>query len=123
MKTFFKYDFYFQCIIFIAYIIGWLIIEHYDLISENYFLSFYHIIGGAQILSYLIRFGLKYPKNLMYILYGILIIPVWLIYLYDIQIERVGGIFFYILFSGFFYSPLLAISYIIYTYINYKSQK
>ncbi|MCA6067853.1 hypothetical protein JI747_011730 [Chryseobacterium sp. RG1] len=123
MKTFFKYDFYFQCIIFIAYIIGWLIIEHYDLISENYFLSFYHIIGGAQILSYLIRFGLKYPKNLMYILYGILIIPVWLIYLYDIQIEKVGGIFFYILFSGFFYSPLLAISYIIYTYITYKSQK
>jgi hypothetical protein len=123
MKTFFKYDFYFQCIIFIAYIIGWLIIEHYDLISENYFLSFYHIIGGAQLLSYLIRFGLKYPKNLMYIVYGILIIPVWLIYLYDIQIEKVGGIFFYILFSGFFYSPLLAISYIIYTYITYKSQK
>lgn len=123
MKIFFKYDFYFQCIIFIAYIIGWLIIEHYDLISENYFLSFYHIIGGAQLLSYLIRFGLKYPKNLMYIVYGILIIPVWLIYLYDIQIERVGGIFFYILFSGFFYSPLLAISYIIYTYITYKSQK
>ena len=123
MKTFFKYDFYFQTIIFIAYIVGWFIIEHCDLFFENYFLLFYHLIGGVQLLSYLIRFGLKYPKNLMYILYGILIIPVWLIYLYNIQIERVDGLPYYILFSGFFYSPLLAISYIIYTYITYKSQK
>ncbi len=122
MKTFIKYDFYFQSIIFITYIVGWLIIKHYDLIFENYFLLFYHVIGGFQLLSYLIRFGLKYPKNLMYTIYGILIIPVWLIYFYDSQIEKVGEIFFYILFCGFIYSPFLAISYIIYTYIIYKSQ-
>ncbi|KIC63732.1 hypothetical protein [Chryseobacterium taiwanense] len=123
MKAFLKYDFYFQSTIFIAYIIGWLVIEHYDLIFENYFLLFYHVMGGIQLLSYLIRLGLKYPKNLMYILYGIFIIPVWLIYFYDSQIEKVGEIFFYILFFGFIYSPFLAISYIIYTYIAYKSQK
>ncbi|WEK71359.1 MAG: hypothetical protein P0Y62_07300 [Candidatus Chryseobacterium colombiense] len=123
MKTFFKYDFYVQFTIFIAYIIGWLIIKHYDLVFENYFLLFYHVVGGAQLLSYLIRLGIRYPKNLMYVLYGILIIPVWLIYFYDIQIARVGEIFFYILFSAFFYSPLMAISYIIYTYITYESQK
>jgi len=122
MKTFFKYDYYFQSIIFITYIIGWLIIKHYNLIFENYFLLFYHVIGGAQLLSYLIRLGIKYPKNLMYVLYGILIIPIWLTYLYDIQIGKVGGILFYILFLGFFYSPLLAITYIIYTYITYKYQ-
>jgi hypothetical protein len=123
MKTFFKYDFYFQSIMFIAYIIGWFITEHYDLVSENYWLLFYYIIGGSQLLSYLVRFIVKYPKNLMYVLYGILILPVWLIFFYYIQIEKVGGIFFGILFSGFIYSPFLAISYIIYTYIIYKSQK
>ncbi|GAA5083739.1 hypothetical protein GCM10023210_02740 [Chryseobacterium ginsengisoli] len=123
MKTFFKYDFYFQSTIFIAYIIGWLIIKHYDLIFENYFLLFYHAIGGAQLLSYLIRLGIKYTKNWMYILYGIFIIPVWLIYFYNSQIEIVGEVFFYILFYGFIYSPFLAIAYIIYTYITYESQK
>lgn len=123
MKTFIKYDFYFQSTIFIAYIIGWLIIKHYDLIFENYFLLFYHVIGGAQLLSYLIRLRIKYPKNWMYILYGIFIIPVWLIYFYDSQIETVDEVFFYILFYGFIYSPFLAISYIIYTYITYESQK
>lgn len=115
MKTFFKYDFYFQLLMLIAYLLGWIFIKLFNIDWENYFLLFYYAVGGAQLISYLLRLMMKYHKNWMYIIYGILIIPVWLILFYEIQIEKVGGFYFYILFFSLAYSPVLALVYIFYT--------
>jgi hypothetical protein len=126
MKTFFKYDYYFQLSILVAYVLGWISIELFNINWGNYFLLFYYIVGGSQLISYLLRLMMSYPKNWIYVMYGIFIIPVWLILLYQTQIRIVNGFFFYILFSSFFYSPVLALVYIFYTYrmnILYNSNK
>ena len=95
----------------------------FDLDVGNYFLSFYFVIGGVQLISYLIRLMVKYPKNWMYILYGILIMPIWLILFYETQIGEIEGFFFCLLFFSLFYSPFLAVLYVFYNYKTYKSLK
>ncbi|KFF19130.1 hypothetical protein [Chryseobacterium sp. JM1] len=117
MRTFVIIDFYIQLIMLM---IGMVLAGF----GGYNFLLFYYVTGGAQLISFLIRLFLPIKKSVFYIIYGILIIPVWTSVLlkytsgadYD-----VSQILMSVLFASLFYSPVMAMIYI-YDYYNvYKS--
>ena len=77
MKTFFKIDFYVQIVIFFG-MISYLIFEYITTDFVNQIFYFYYIVGGFQILSFLVRRFLNYKKSKFYKIYGFLLIPVWI---------------------------------------------
>lgn len=85
---------------------------------------FYYVTGGAQLISFLIRLFLPIKKSVLYIIYGILIMPVWasilLIYVSDADhdISQFCGP---VLFASLFYSPLMAVMFIYDYYRVYES--
>ncbi len=120
MKTFFKYDYYLQITFLIAYSIGFLINWLFNLVT-NYLLYFYFIVGGIQLLSYLLRALMDYPKDWFYKVYGISILPVWTILLLICiglmkDMEIITEFCLMILVAALFYSPILALGYVFYLY-------
>lgn len=113
MKTFLKIDYYFQLLFFIGYIISGVI---YSFMNSEFFSSlflFYFVVGGAQLISYLIRLTLGFWSDLFFKIYGIMILPIWLIFLlyfFGISIDFL----FFITYLGVIYSPFLAIAYLFY---------
>jgi hypothetical protein len=116
MKTFIKYDFYFQILFLIIGIISIFIMD------DSYIqgILFYFFVGIPQLISYIIKLFFKIEKSSIFIIYGVLILPVWISVLLLIIFEShyevfnmVGGI----LIAGFLYSPILALLYI---FDNYK---
>lgn len=117
MKTFATIDFYIQLAmlvlgVFMASLGGYAV------------LLFYYVAGGAQLISFLIRLFLPIKKSVLYIIYGILIIPVWISILLtyvsdaDYDISQFCGP---VLFASLFYSPLMAVMYIYDNYRVYQS--
>ncbi len=121
MKTFFKIDFYVQIVIFFG-MISYLIFEYITTDFVNQIFYFYYIVGGFQILSFLVRRFLNYKKSKFYKIYGFLLIPVWITFLLSIFLQgknidlgilnQMGVIFYLMLYSAFFYAPILSMIYI-----------
>ena len=86
MKTFFKIDFYVQIVIFFG-MISYLIFEYITTDFVNQIFYFYYIVGGFQILSFLVRRFLNYKKSKFYKIYGFLLIPVWITFLLSIFLQ------------------------------------
>jgi len=74
MKTFAKYDFYIQLLILIIGIISIFTIDN----SFIEGLSFYFIVGISQLISYIMKLFFKGEKSVLFIVYGIFIIPIWI---------------------------------------------
>lgn len=121
MKIFFKIDFYLQVLIFIG-MVSYLIFEY---ITANFLKNlfyFYYIVGGFQIFSFFIRIFLNYKKSKSYKIYGILLIPVWITLLLSIFLQgknvdlgifnQLGMLFYLMLYSAFFYAPILSVIYL-----------
>lgn len=88
------------------------------------FLLFYYVTGGAQLISFLIRLFLPIKKSVFYIIYGLLIVPVWismlLIYSSDAD-YNISHALMPVLIAALFYSPVMAVVYIYDNYRVYKS--
>ena len=119
MKTFFKIDFYVQIMILFG-MVSYLIYENITTYYVRNLFYFYYIVGGFQILSFIVRYFLNYKKSKFYKIYGILLIPVWITFLFLLQDKKIDlgflnqlGVIFYIMFySAFFYAPILSVIYI-----------
>jgi hypothetical protein len=119
MKTFTKIDYYIQLL---AVVVGFLsLINRFQDMGG---LRFYFIVGGSQLISFLIRLFLKEKKSPVYIAYGILILPIWIIllffFLYGNTIHYPGFLVYILIFS-LMYSPVMAFIYIYYCYKTYQS--
>lgn len=121
MKTFFKYDYYFQLILLItisfAVKIGLLIGE------EKLIYLFYFGVGISQLISYFIRSSYKYEKSILFKLYGFLIIPIFPCLLGLILFgnnNEIAAICIVIPALSLLYSPVMAV---VYLYDNYKTYK
>ncbi|WP_336959098.1 hypothetical protein [Chryseobacterium contaminans] len=120
MKNFIKYDYYIQVFFLV---LGPLALIMGDVTG---LLLCYFTVGIPQLISFLIRLFLTIKKTPFYIVYGILIIPVWisvlLIAIFKISndITEIPSI---IVMMAFFYSPLLAIFYVYEYHDLYKSLK
>ena len=119
MEKFLKIDFYIQLFAVLICVITLCI---FSIIKENsdILALYYLIIGGIQLLSFLIRIYLPYRKNIFFNVYGLSIIPIWLGMLgVFLKIDLLAYlIWFGIL--GFFYAPFMSIFYIIYCYETSK---
>lgn len=121
MKTFFTIDFYVQIVIFFVMII-YLIVEYITTDFVNQIFYFYYIVGGFQILSFIVRLFLIYKKSKFYKTYGFLLIPVWIVFLLSVFLpgknidlglfNQLGVISFLMLYIAFFYAPILSVLYI-----------
>lgn len=117
MKTFTKIDYFIQIF---ALVVGFLsLINGFQDMGA---LRFYFIVGGSQLISFMIRLFLKEKKSPGYIAYGILILPVWIILLIYFLMGpfKYPASLLYLLMCSLMYSPIMAIIYIYYCYINYK---
>lgn len=121
MKTFIKYDYYIQVLFLIAGINATLVE-----FQEWNILTFYFVVGIPQLISFLIRLFLKSKKSGRYIVYGIMIIPVWISLLLAVVckgeeyvVNLAGPLMIYAL----FYSPILALVYIYDCYSQYETLK
>ncbi|WP_299181882.1 hypothetical protein, partial [uncultured Chryseobacterium sp.] len=86
-----------------------------------YLLYFYFIVGGIQLISYLLRALMDYPKDWFYKVYGISILSVWTILLLICigsmkDMEIITEFCLMILVAALYYSPILALGYIFYLY-------
>ncbi|PWN72236.1 hypothetical protein C1631_006455 [Chryseobacterium phosphatilyticum] len=121
MKEFVKYDYYLQLMIIITgTLISILEVERWGL------MGFYFIVGIPQLISFLIRLFFLSKKSVAYIIYGVVIIPVWisLLVLYQFNPNKDISIFFgYILIGALLYSPVMAIMYVCDCYKIYESYK
>jgi len=121
MKTFLKYDYFIQLIILIVCIVGAVI--HY---KDWKFIEFYYLVGGAQLISYLIRLFLKLKQSSEFRVYGLTIMPVWICLLlvdqkiYNELTMALMGIF---LLLSLLYTPIMAILYVYDCYNTYEPYK
>lgn len=124
MKNFFKYDFYFQITIFV--VISTAVLIDLFVGNEKLIFLFYFGIGISQTISYLIRHSYDYKKSLIFKIYGYLILPIFpsLIFIMICgNINILAGIFIIIPILSCFYSPVLAIAFLIDCYqIMVKTQ-
>ncbi|MGN7756909.1 MULTISPECIES: hypothetical protein [Chryseobacterium] len=116
MKTFAAYDFYIQ----LAILIAGIIIESIGIFGG----AFYFVVGIPQLVSFLIRVLQPGKKSLLYIIYGILILPVWisLLLVFGLKVHPdITEMLLMILIGALFYSPVMAVIYIYDNYRTYKS--
>lgn len=114
MKTFAKNDFYFQLIIFVT--ISVIVLISFLLRSEKLIYLFYFGVGISQLVSYLIRCSYNYKKSLIFKIYGCLIFPVFLsliLLVISANFDDIAGIFMIIPILSLYYSPVLAVLYLI----------
>lgn len=120
MKNFIKYDLFVQTFFLIAgclvtIIEGW----------EGWIL-FYFIVGIPQLISFLVKIFLKIKTSPLFLIYGIAILPVWIsiVILKTIGIDyQVTDIPVCIIMMAFFYSPFMALLYVIESHNLYNSLK
>ncbi|AZA90202.1 Uncharacterised protein [Chryseobacterium nakagawai] len=123
MKKFIKYDIYIQ-LFFI--IIGALatIIKGWD-----GWILFYFIVGIPQLISFLVKTFIKVKISPLFLIYGMAILPVWISIIMililrtseiDYKITAIPGC---IVMAAFFYSPFVALLYVIESHNLYKSLK
>lgn len=121
MKIKNKIDFYVQATILIASLIALIIF----LFAESvYILSLYFVVGIPQAISYLIRLFLFKHKTILMIVYGLLVMPLWILIIL-MSGELGSGVLLMdvYLFLNFFISPLMAIFYVIdYWYTLFKKR-
>ncbi|UKB81114.1 hypothetical protein [Chryseobacterium sp. MEBOG07] len=117
MKTFTKYDYYIQLFFIIigpqAFIIGGL----------SGFILFYFIVGIPQLISFLIKLFLGTKKSVSYIMYGIVIVPVWIIVMILFTEKNLNDFFGYALMAALLYSPVMAVVYVYDCYNTYEPYK
>lgn len=113
MKTFLKTDYYLQIAVFFGYIIiGFL----YGLIKDDLFsvwFIFYFVVGGFQLVSYIIKIFMGFWTDLFMKIYGVMILPIWIFFLLNelnVHIDVLSFIPIY----GLFISPFLAVAYLLY---------
>lgn len=114
MKTFARNDYYVQLTILI--VISSIVLIALINGNEKIIYLFYFGIGISQTVSYLIRSFYKYKKSLIFKIYGYLILPIFpsLILLFVCgNINILAGIFIIVPILSLFYSPVLAILYLI----------
>ncbi|SFN03899.1 hypothetical protein SAMN05421594_0559 [Chryseobacterium oleae] len=117
MRTFVIIDFYIQLIMLMT---GMILASF----GGYNFLLFYYVTGSAQLISFLIRLFLPIKKSVFYIIYGILIIPVWVSILLkyaSVANYDISQILMSVLFASLFYSPVMAVIYIYDYYRVYES--
>ncbi|KAB1230916.1 hypothetical protein [Chryseobacterium viscerum] len=121
MKTFTKYDYFIQLIILIVCIVG--AVMRY---KDWKFIEFYFVVGGVQLISYLIRLFLKLKQSSEFRVYGLTVMPVWICLLlvdqkiYNEFTMALMGIF---LILALFYTPIMAILYVYDCYNTYEPYK
>ncbi|WNI38234.1 hypothetical protein [Chryseobacterium sp. SG20098] len=117
MKTFAKYDYYIQLFFTIigpqAFIFGGL----------SGFVLFYFIVGIPQLVSFLIKLFFKTKKSALYIAYGIVIVPVWIIVTILFTEKHINDFFGYVLMVALLYSPVMAAAYVYDCYTTYEPYK
>ncbi|SIQ83740.1 hypothetical protein SAMN05880574_1286 [Chryseobacterium sp. RU37D] len=122
MKAFLRNDYYIQLSIFFVAVF----IALAGLLAQEgkLFFVFYFGVGFSQLISYCIRIFCEYRKSIIFKIYGFLIMPVFLsllgLYLFGNQ----NGIASFCLFApvlSIFYSPVMAILYLIDIYKTYQS--
>ncbi|MCS4301107.1 hypothetical protein [Chryseobacterium sp. BIGb0232] len=123
MKKFIKYDVYIQIFFMITGVLvtiikGW-----------NGWIFFYFIVGLPQLVSFLVKIFLKVKISPLFLIYGMVILPVW-ISIVIILILRTSGIDYKItaiprciVIAAFFYSPFMALLYVFESHNLYKSLK
>lgn len=114
MKTFLKNDFYFQLGIFV--IISAIVLIAYAAGNEKLIWLFYFGVGISQMVSYLIRYSYDYKKSFLFKVYGFLILPIFpsLFFLFVFaNMNALAIIFIIVPILSYFYSPVLAIIYLI----------
>jgi len=121
MKTFFKIDAIVQQLVF-GIMIFYLIFSYQQNTFGGKIFYFYFVVGGFQLVSFLIRLILNYKKSLVFKIYGILLIPVWITIFFSVilqgqninlgEFNKIAGIFWFLLYASFFYAPVLSILYI-----------
>lgn len=113
MKTFLKIDYYIQITVFFGYIIFALINSQLQNGFAQVWFYFYYVVGAFQLISYLTRIFLGFWKDLFIKIYGIMILPIWLILLLEKFYINIDPLFF-ILFYGLFTSFVMAFFYLFY---------
>jgi hypothetical protein len=118
MKTFARYDFYIQ----LAILVAGFVTESMGVFGG----AFYFVVGIPQFVSFLIRALQPEKKSVLYIIYGILILPVWISLLLVVGLKvhpDIAELLLLILIGALFYSPVMAVIYIYDNYRLYKSYK
>ncbi len=89
-------------------------------------MAFYFVVGVPQLISFLIKLFIKIKKSVIYIIYGVTIVPVWISMLIVTLSEPNNDIvnfFGCILIGALIYSPILSILYVYECHNLYKSLK
>lgn len=131
MKKFFVIDFWMQLVLITSFFSFILIDYIVNRKIESFFYYFHFIIGGFQLLSFLIRVYFKYKKSIIFKIYGIFIIPIWIILFFAVvlqgasidlgELNQIAGVFLFYLYLSLFFSPFFAIIYVYYCYSTYKN--
>jgi hypothetical protein len=115
MKNWITYDYYIQ----LSCLIIGIIVAFVGIFLGVGFMPFYFIVGIPQLISFLVKTFYQKKKSVVYIIYGIGIIPVW----FSIAViglnqhNDITNFFGFILIASLIYSPVLAG---LYTYETYK---
>lgn len=120
MKNFAKNDYYIQFFFLIAGLFSAIIGSFFDF----GIMLFYFVVGIPQLISFTLRAFHNYKKSIIYIVYGIFILPVWisLLMIFGLNNEHLITNFFgTILIISLIYSPVLSVMYVYETYTFYKS--
>ncbi|RXM51793.1 MULTISPECIES: hypothetical protein [unclassified Chryseobacterium] len=120
MKNFIKYDLYVQLFFLIT---GCLvtIIKGWD-----GWILFYFIVGIPQLISFFVKIFLKIKISPLFLIYGIVILPVWIsmVILKTLEIDhQLIDIPVCIVVMAFFYSPFMALLYVFESHNLYNSLK
>jgi len=115
MKRFFKIDYYVQAFTLISILI---LLPFIYTITPRYFLLLYFIAGMIQLFSYVLRLTMRYRKSILFKLYGWSILPVWAAlftgwYGYVQNSDFIICLCLFILIAALFYSPVMAILYVL----------
>lgn len=113
MKTFLKIDNYVQITVFFGYIIFALINSLLHNGFAQVWFKFYFVVGGFQLASYFIKIILGFWKDLFIKIYGIMILPIWLVLLLEKCYITIDALFI-IPFYGLLTSPVMAFFYLLY---------
>lgn len=113
MKTFLKIDYYVQITVFFGYIIFALINSLLQNGFAQVWFKFYFVVGGFQLISYLLRIIVGCWTDLFMKVYGIMILPIWLVLLLEKCYITIDALFI-IPFYGLLTSPVMAFFYLLY---------
>jgi len=113
MKTFLKTDYYLQLTVFFGFIIFAMINSLLPNGIAQVWFKFYFVVGGFQLVSYFVKIILGFWKDLFIKIYGIMILPIWIILLLEKSHISIDALFI-IPFYGLFTSPVMAFFYLFY---------